>query len=268
MFTLNNNVYTSSVLRLDGVHHAFSTRLGGVSTLPHTREMNVAPDHGDPDGTVRENLGILAAAVGCTADDTVCTHQIHSNLLRYVTASARGEGTDRSPERECDGFYTDTPGVALTVRTADCAPVLLAGLRNDGTPAVCAVHAGWRGSASGICALACAAMVSMGVSASSIRAAIGPCIHFDSFGVGEDMRDSVRLTAGEDFARRHIREKDGKLHADICAMNREFLLISGVAEENIDISPLCTYSNPDIFHSHRRTGNMRGAMGNMIAICR
>lgn len=210
----------------------------------------------------------MAAAVGCTADDTVCTHQIHSNLLRYVTASARGEGTDRSPERECDGFYTDTPALRLRSGTADCAPVLLAGLRNDGTPAVCAVHAGWRGSASGICALCLCRDAFNGR-----ERFVDPCgdrsrIHFDSFGVGEDMRDSVRLTAGEDFARRHIREKDGKLHADICAMNREFLLISGVAEENIDISPLCTYSNPDIFHSHRRTGNMRGAMGNMIAICR
>lgn len=266
MFIINNNILTSTALNTPGTRHAFSTRLGGISTNPHTREMNTAPGRGDSDDTVRANIGILAEAVGCSAGDVVCTHQIHSKLLRYVTAANRGEGVTRSAERECDGFYTDSPGVAIMVRTADCAPVLLAGLRDDGTPAVCAVHAGWRGTAAGICAMACAAMVSMGVEAQSIRAAIGPCAHFESFEVGEDMRDAVAAAAGADFARRHVRDHGGKLHADVPGMNREFLMISGVPEASIDVSPHCTITDPATFHSHRATAGNRGAMGNMIAI--
>ena len=47
MFTLHDSIFTSSVLELPRVRHAFSTRLGGVSTDSATRSMNVAPGHGD-----------------------------------------------------------------------------------------------------------------------------------------------------------------------------------------------------------------------------
>lgn len=266
MFTLRSNVLTSDILSLPTVRHAFSTRLGGVSTDPATREMNVAPVRADSPECVRENIGILASTVGCTAKDVVCTHQIHSNLLRYVSAADRGDGVLRAAKRECDGFYTDVPGVVLMVRTADCAPVLLAGLRDDGTPAVCAVHAGWRGSCAGISAMAVAAMVSMGVRAENIRAAIGPCAHFEAFEVGEDMRDAVRDAAGADFTARHVRDHGGRLHADVCGMNVEFLRNSGVPADGIDVSDQCTITECGLFHSHRATKGNRGAMGNVIVI--
>lgn len=50
MFTLHDSIFTSSVLELPRVRHAFSTRLGGVSTDSATRSMNVAPGHGDTPG--------------------------------------------------------------------------------------------------------------------------------------------------------------------------------------------------------------------------
>lgn len=266
MFTESNCVLTSSVLDVPGVRHAFSTRLGGVSENPATAEMNVAFGMGDSAETVRRNIEILASRVGAHAEDTVCAPQIHSDRLRYVGAANRGEGVlDVAPSKG-DGFYTAERGVVLLVRTADCAPILLAGLRADGTPAVCAVHAGWRGAAAGIALIAVAAMRSLGVGADSIRAAIGPCASFENYEVGEDMRDEVIASAGADFAARHIREYRGALHADVAAMNREFLLAGGVPEDGIDVAGICTVAGCARFHSHRATKGNRGTMGNVICI--
>lgn len=122
MFTLHDSIFTSSVLELPRVRHAFSTRLGGVSTDSATRSMNVAPGHGDTPEQIYENISILAGRVGVRAEDTVCTHQIHSSLVCYAGDDMRGRGVVSENPEECDGFYTDVPGVALMVRTADCAP--------------------------------------------------------------------------------------------------------------------------------------------------
>ena len=266
MFSFHDNVYTSSALELPGVRHAFSTRLGGVSENAVTGSMNVAFGRGDDDETVRRNIGVLAAKVGATANDVVCAPQIHSDLLRFVTERDRGEGATRDATRRGDGFYTDRTGVALMVRTADCAPILLAGLRSNGTPAVAAVHAGWRGAAQGIALMAVCALCSLGVEAKNVFAAIGPCASFERYEVGEDMRDEVARLAGARIAERYVRETGGSLHADVAGMNREFLLAAGVPEDHVDSAALCTIGDPSRFHSHRASRGVRGTMGNVIMI--
>lgn len=266
MFTFHDDIYTSSFLGIEGVAHAFSTRLGGVSENAATGSMNVAFGRGDDDGTVRRNIGILASKVGAAAEDAVCAPQIHSDRIRYVTESNRGEGVTREALHKGDGFFTDRPGVALLVRTADCAPVLFAGKREDGTPAVAAVHAGWRGAAQGIAFLAVFSLASIGVSPKDVYAAIGPCASFEGYEVGEDMRDEVARLAGRELASRHVRKYGGSLHADVAGINREFLLDAGVPEDHIDVCGLCTVSDPVRFHSHRASRGVRGTMGNVIMI--
>ena len=267
MFTFHDDIYTSSILDLPGVRHAFSTRLGGISEGDAVASMNVAfGKSGDSDENVRRNIDILASKVGASAADAVCAPQIHSANVRYVGEKMRGEGVFRPAPAKCDGFYTVERGVVLLVRTADCAPVLLAGLRANGAPAVCAVHAGWRGACAGIALFAVCALRSLGVAPENIRAAIGPCASFERYEVGEDMRGEVESAAGADFAARHVREFDGSLHADVAGMNREFLLAAGVLPDHIDVAPFCTVGDPERFHSHRASKGNRGAMGNVIVI--
>ncbi len=258
-----------SLLDEGDLYHGFSTREGGVSTLSHTATMNVAEGHGDPHEVVRENIRILARAVSeDSLDETavVCAPQIHSAIIRPVTDTDRGCGVILPHGGEGDGFITDTPGILLMIRVADCVPILYSARRCDGSPIVCATHAGWRGTVSGIACEAVSHIVGMGGEIDSIRCAIGQAIHDCCYEVGEDFLEAVAAARGTDFARDHIRAQDGKLFADIPGMNRTLLLAAGVREDRIDLPASCTACQPHLYHSHRASRGMRGAMGAMIGI--
>ncbi len=257
MFVYKKGIWQSDILKYDGVCHGFSTRLGGVSEAEHLRSMNTGFYRGEDDSVVLENIGILCDLAGCSRD-VVCTPQIHSNTVRCVTRENIGEGSVRDVPYECDGFVTDVPDVTLLIRVADCVPVLLAGRKADGGAVVGAVHAGWRGTVSGICEVAVKMMRELG--ATDISAAVGASIHRCCYEVGEDFVRSVTEIRGKDFAARHIRE----MHADLQAMNREILENIGIT--NIDITDECTCCKPYLYHSHRATGGVRGTMGAVISI--
>ena len=261
MFTYENYVWQSDFLKARGVGHGFSTRQGGISTAAHTASMNTGFLRGDSDEVVRANIRMLCGYAG-VSENVVCTPQIHSTEVRYVTKNNVGEGIYKDVPYSSDGFVSDCAGVTLLVRVADCTPILLCSLRDDGSPVVGAVHAGWRGAAGGIAAVAVEKMRALG--AGDISAAVGACIHACCYRVGEDMRDEVAALRGSDFAKRHIGERDGALFADIAGMNEEILRSAGV--EKIDVCEECTACKPDLYHSHRATGGKRGTMGALIGI--
>lgn len=269
MFYRDGILEKSSLLDGEDLYHGFSTREGGVSTLSHTATMNVAEGHGDPHEVVRENIRILARAVSGDALDekcVICAPQIHSAIIRSVTEADRGTGVILPHGGEGDGFITDIPGVLLMIRVADCVPILYSARRADGSSIVCATHAGWRGTVSGIAAEAIRRITGMGGEIPSIRCAIGQAIHACCYEVGEDFCDAVTQAQGAEFARRHIENRNGKLYADVVKMNRTILLSSGLTEEQIDVSPACTACAPHLYHSHRASRGMRGAMGALIGI--
>lgn len=266
-----DGILERSTLLLDEarVCHGFSTRLGGVSTLSHTCAMNVATGHGDADEIVRENIDILARAVSgerLGASDTVCARQIHSARIRTVSACDRGSGVLRPAGGDGDGFLTDVPGVLLMIRVADCTPLLFSAYRADGSPLVCAVHAGWRGTAAGIAPEAVRLLTGEGAIRSSIRCAIGQAIGRCCYEVQSDFYDAVVSLRGRRFADRHISPRDGHLYADVPGMNETLLYEAGLTPAQIDRSPRCTACAPDEFHSHRASHGLRGAMGAMIGI--
>ena len=271
MFYQSGILLRSSALEFPRVAHGFSTRLGGVSTDPATRQMSLAFGREDPDPVVLENIGIFARAVTdgkYGGERVVCAPQIHSDRIKYAGPENAGDGvTRRSPDDEgFDGFITDKPGVVLTVRVADCVPILFLGTKDNGSPAVAAVHAGWRGTVAGIAARAVEKLVALGALKDSIRAAIGPHIGFCCFEVKNDFFESVRSARGAEFAARHVRSRDGSLYADLTGMNVEILAEAGIPETAVDVCADCTACRPDLFHSHRKTGGRRGAMGAAVAI--
>ena len=103
--------------------HAFSTRLGGVSTGV-LESLNLSVRRGDTPENVRENWRRLGAAAGLDLTRAVYARQIHSADVRIAHA-ADAQPPEREPRFACDGFVTNEPGVPLAVFMADCLPVLL-----------------------------------------------------------------------------------------------------------------------------------------------
>jgi copper oxidase (laccase) domain-containing protein len=70
---------------------------------------------------------------------------------------------------DADAAVTAVPGCTLAVRTADCAPLILSGVRTVGI-----VHAGWRGLLAGVVERTVEALIDLGDPPAEAR--LGPCI--------------------------------------------------------------------------------------------
>lgn len=243
------------------VSHCFSTRLGGASE-GCLASLNLGIHRGDKPGNVLKNYKILADAVGFGLSDTVFTHQTHTDIVRKVDAGNAGQGLFFPVEPECDALVTNTPGLALTVFTADCTPILL---WDRVTGAVGAVHAGWRGTVAGIAAKTVEAMQHhFGSDPANIVAAIGPNIGKCCFETGEDVPRALRECLGAD-GEAFIQTKGEKYLVDLKGANAKILYRAGVGL--VEQSRECTACRTDRFWSHRKVGQARGSMANII-VCR
>ncbi len=249
--------------------HAFSTRLGGVSRLSHTKYQNLAFGRGDDRETVIKNLEIFAHSAGFDAKKVISLPQIHSDIIYKVDGRDAGQGYYFCDDlREGDGYITNSPDVVLGVKSADCVPILFECFEDDGEIiAVGAVHAGWRGSAKGI-APKCVSMLceEYGARPQNIRVAIGPCIHKCCYEVGEDFVAELESSIGGELASEVISPsaKQGKYYCDLVALNKKLLTTEGVLSENIYSLDRCTCCEPEIFYSHRYSGGLRGTMLSVI----
>jgi YfiH family protein len=167
--------------------------------------------------------------------------QIHSSVVLVADrAGLIGEG---------DALVTAQPGIAVSVRTADCYPILLADSRRH---VVAAVHAGWRGTAARIVPEAIAKMrAQWGTGPQDIYAAIGPGIGGCCHEVGSEVA-------------RQFGAKAGRLA--LAEANRCQLIDSGVENGHIDVLGLCTFCDPAQFHSFRRDKDEAGRMVSFIRI--
>ena len=245
---------------LDGCVHCFSTRLGGVSE-GELASMNLGPGRGDSLETVMQNYDILGSAVGFAKEQTVFPWQQHTDTIRVVDESNRGEGLFLKRTQVCDGQITDRPGVALVTFAADCTPILLF---DPVRGAIGSVHAGRRGTAKGIAAKAVDALVrEFGCVRENIRAAIGPCIGKCCFETDEDVPQAM-LDALGPKALTAITQKGAKYYVDNKFCNALWLQRSGIGA--LDISPDCTMCRPDRYWSHRAHGDHRGSQAGIIML--
>ncbi len=251
--------------------HAFSTRLGGVSTSSHTSSLNLAFGRGDDDSVVLENLELFAENAGFDAKSVVSLPQIHSDRIFTVTNEDRGRGYYiRENIDKGDGYITRDRGVVLGIKTADCTPILFEAEQDGEIIAVGAVHAGWRGTAADISGKCVERLCSeFGAKKDDIRAVIGPCIHSCCYEVSEDLYSEMEKSLGQEMALKYIlpsQERKGKYQCDLVSLNRALLLKHGIKSDNLDIIDECTCCHPEKFFSHRYSGGNRGTLLNIIFI--
>lgn len=230
------------------------TRLGGVSRPPW-QSLNTGHTVGDDLEHVRENHRRICSALGIRSTDVVSPHQVHSDAVRIVDATDRGQVCPQT-----DALITAATGVHLMLRFADCVPVLFY------DPVRCAVglaHAGWRGTVACIARVTVQAMVAaFGCRPADIRAGIGPSIGPCCYEVGAEVVDAAQAAfpGAPDVVQR---QPGGGWHLDLWAANRYQLAQEGLAE--IEVSGMCTACRTDEWFSHRaengRTGRLAAVIG-------
>ena len=222
-----------------GVAHGFFTRHGGVSSGIYA-SLNCGIGSSDVPAAVGENRDRVMAHLGARA--LVSAYQVHGTAALVVSEPWHGE------RPQADAMVTATPGIALGVLTADCAPVLFA---DPQARVIAAAHAGWRGALSGIAEAAIEAMEGLGASRSRIVAAVGPCIGVEAYEVGPEFKAEFldRDRASASFFTTSTPQ--GRPHFDLAGYLVQRLLRAGVGHaSSLDT---CTYARNEDFFSYRRT---------------
>ncbi|NLE50826.1 MAG: peptidoglycan editing factor PgeF [Chloroflexi bacterium] len=238
------------------VIHGVFTRLGGASDRPWD-SLNLGGTVGDEPATVRENHRRMYAALGVSEARACTVWQVHSADTIVVRQRVSG----RRWLARADGMVTDIPGLPLTMRFADCTPILL----YDPVRHVAGiVHAGWRGTVLGAAPSAVRALQeAFGSNPVDIQAGIGPSIGPERYQVGEEVVGAVREAFGA-VDGLIARASDGSAYLDLWAANRLALERAGVGQ--IEVAGICTATRTDEFYSHRAERGRTGRFGAVIAL--
>ncbi len=166
--------------------------------------------------------------------DAIKMNQVHSADCLYLS--------DIPPESpSVDALITDKPCLKLAVKTADCAPVLIADKKRH---LVAAIHAGWKGAFQGVIENTLLKMIELGGNPHNMVAGIGPHLQLKSFEISTEMRVLFPSTEAHFFT-----EENGKIHFDFDAYVKYRLTRSGIL--TVDSVGIDTYTDFG-YNSYRR----------------
>lgn len=251
----------ASLEKLPFMKHAFTTRIGGVST-GDCESMNLNFDR-DEKAAVLENFRRMGSVFHVSTKQFVLSHQMHTTNVRRITREDRGKGVVRERDYEnVDGLITNEPGIVLTTIYADCIPLFFA---DPVKKAVGVSHSGWKGTVGKMGLRTVRAMTeAFGTDPRDLRVVIAPGICKDCYEISRDVAEQF-LKAG--FDSRVLEQKsDEKYQLDLWEANREVLLEAGVLPDHIEVTDICTCCNSKALFSHRASHGKRGNLAAMIAI--
>ena len=180
--------------------------------------------------------------------------QVHGNDVIVVEGMSGRNGCP-----DADAFVTNTPGIPIAIRTADCVPVFL---YDPVQNAIGLAHAGWKGTRAQIAVKTVKTMQDkFGSKCYDLKAALGPSIRSCCYVVGTQFQQYFPLD---------VKERGGSLYADVVAVNRRQLIGTGLKPEHITDSGICTHCHTVLgayeYFSFRRDGEKAGRMISLMMI--
>ena len=234
----------------EGVMAFSSTRHGGYSKGSYGA-FNINRYCGDDPKAITQNREALCQLLDISDDHLLMPHQVHLTEVVAIDEAFLTLSADEQQQQleGVDALMTNVGRVCIGVSTADCIPVLLFDPEHH---AVCAIHAGWRGTVQRIAEVAVEKMKKVyGSQPQKMMAQIGPGISLDSFEVGDEVYEAFEKAG---FEMPVISRRDEKWHIDLPMCNRLQLEGAGVPSHQISVTPDCTFKQPDTWFSARRLG--------------
>jgi len=189
--------------------------------------------------------------LGITGVPLVCLEQSHGGKVAKIESK-----TDLSKEiAGTDGAVTKTKGIALSVRTADCLPMLFYDHEHN---AIGIAHAGWRSTKERIAKNVVEVMKANYRSVPSrIIVGLGPALRQCCYEVSSEFLmhfpDSVVKMAH-------------RYYFDLVGENAEQLIAAGISSKNIFDCGICTGCRNDEFFSYRKEKDKAGRMLSVIML--
>ena len=175
-------------------------------------------------------------------------HQVHGSIVERVNSKDE-------TYTNCDGLVTNINKISLSLRFADCTPILF---YHRGKNAIGNIHSGWKGTVQKIGQIGALKMIEeYDLNKEDLLCFLLPSICKDCFEVGEDVKDifentfSYLLNKEEFIIKGELKEEGQKYFIDTNIINRKLLEEIGIPKENIFESNICTVCNSDYMHSYR-----------------
>jgi purine-nucleoside/S-methyl-5'-thioadenosine phosphorylase / adenosine deaminase len=251
--------YSCSALEeLSFLRHGFSTRHGGVSSLP-AGNLNLSHVSWDSAQQVDENRGRFMTALGLGSATLATLSQIHSDRLHIIEEKA-GQWNQRP---QADALATRLQSVALAVQAADCFPILLV---DPTAGAIAGVHAGWRGTLARILSKSVQTMErELDCDPARLMVAIGPGIRRCCFEIGPEVVEAFeREFPGAQLAEPHPANPGRSLLDLRRAVDVQFAEV-GIPQSQVFDLGLCTRCRVDEFFSYRGEGPKSGRLMAVIS---
>jgi polyphenol oxidase len=253
---MKNNYFTSKKFINNNISFGFFTKKNGYSTNNYS-SLNCSYSSGDEIICVKNNINIAQNNLNFSKKKLVILNQIHSNKVVLINEN------NYLDKFKADGIITQDKNISIAVLTADCCPIFVF---DDENKFISCLHVGWKGAYHDIIHNAVDQILKIQPQYDKIKAIIGPCLHVNNFEVSLDFKENfVKINPNyKDYF--NIDYLTNKIFFNLKNLIKFQLIenkILNIEEINID-----TYSNEDLFFSHRRSTHLEqlptGRMINII----
>ena len=233
--------FSKKLKKFDNIKHCFFSRKNGFSR-GHYLSLNCGLGSGDKKEDVLKNLHLVSKKIGCKDEVLITLNQIHSNKVIYFEnkSSIKNKLTG-------DAIVTKIENVAISILTADCAPILL---YDDSKKIIGCIHSGWKGALNGVIRNTVKKFKELNSNIDNLIAVVGPCIGKESY--------EVKIDFYERFVSQNLKYE--KFFKKIVDENYIFDLrgfinneISDSNIKNIENIEMDTFSEKEFFYSYRRS---------------
>jgi len=222
--------------------HGFFTRLNGLSKK-HFQSLNCGSSNNDDKKNVYANRSIAIKNLNLNKKKLILIKQTHSSKVIRITKN------NLDKKIEADGVITSLNDVVLGILTADCAPIII---YDDKNKFVCNLHSGWKGSLNNISQKAIKLFNKYQIKTKNLTAIVGPCLGVKNYEVDKNFQQKF-IKKNIKYAKFFRYKNKKKSYFNLRALINYQLSELGLKKiYNINRN---TYSNDNLFFSHRRATN-------------